>query len=159
MRLIDADRAMEIVRDQGIAHPNAYHLTNYAMLILREAPTVDAVEVVSGRCKMDGGAGLMDVREKLIDLLTGHSIDTQQDVEYVADHLISNGVTVQEWISVDDRLPEEKVNCIVYYKHAYCDNDDYWAIGICFYDGEKFQMDLLYKVTHWQYLPQPPKGE
>ena len=48
-RLIDADRAMEIVRDQGIAHPNAYHLTNYAMLILREAPTVDAVEVV--RCK------------------------------------------------------------------------------------------------------------
>ena len=48
-RLIDADRAMEIVRDQGIAHPNAYHLTNYAMLILREAPTVDAVEVV--RCR------------------------------------------------------------------------------------------------------------
>ena len=48
----------------------------------------------------------MDVREKLIDLLMGHSIDTQQDVEYVADHLISNGVTVQEWISVDDRLPK-----------------------------------------------------
>ena len=48
MRLIDADRALEIVRDQGIAHPNAYHLTNYATLILREAPTVDAAEVV--RC-------------------------------------------------------------------------------------------------------------
>ena len=40
MRLIDADRALEIVRDQGIAHPNAYHLTNYATLILREAPTI-----------------------------------------------------------------------------------------------------------------------
>ena len=49
MRLIDVDRALEIVRDQGIAHPNAYHLTNYAMLILREAPTVDAVEVT--RCR------------------------------------------------------------------------------------------------------------
>ena len=48
-RLIDADRALEIVRNRGIAHPNAYHLTNYATLILREAPTVDAVEVV--RCK------------------------------------------------------------------------------------------------------------
>ena len=48
-RLIDADRALEIVRSQGIAHPNAYHLTNYATLILREAPTVDAVEVV--RCR------------------------------------------------------------------------------------------------------------
>ena len=49
MRPIDADRAMEIVRNQGIAHPNAYHLTNYATLILREAPTVDAVPVV--RCQ------------------------------------------------------------------------------------------------------------
>ena len=51
-RLIDADRAMETVRNQGIAHPNAYHLTNYATLILREAPTVDAVEVVRcAQCK------------------------------------------------------------------------------------------------------------
>ena len=49
MRLIDADRALEIVRNRGIAHPNAYHLTNYATLILQESPTVDAVEVV--RCK------------------------------------------------------------------------------------------------------------
>ena len=49
MRLIDADRALEIVRDQSIAYLNAYHLTNYATLILREAPTVDAVEVV--RCR------------------------------------------------------------------------------------------------------------
>ena len=48
-RLIDANRAMEIVYNQGIVHPNAYYLTNYATLILQEAPTVDAVEVV--RCK------------------------------------------------------------------------------------------------------------
>ena len=47
-RLIDADRALEIVRNRGIAHQNAYHLTNYATLILLEAPTVDAVPVV--RC-------------------------------------------------------------------------------------------------------------
>ena len=65
---------------------------------------------------------------------------------------------VPKWISVDERLPEEKVNCIVHYKHAYCDNDDYWEIGICFYDGEKFKMDLSYKVTHWMPLPKPPKG-
>ena len=59
MRLIDADRAMEIVRDQGIAHPNAYHLTNYATLILREAPTVDAVEVVRCReCKYHEEEGI-----------------------------------------------------------------------------------------------------
>lgn len=49
MRPIDADRALEIVRDQGIAHPNAHHLTNYATLILREAPTIDVAPVVHGR--------------------------------------------------------------------------------------------------------------
>ena len=49
MRLIDADRALEIVLDQGIAHPNAYHLTNYATLILREAPTIEVEPVRHGR--------------------------------------------------------------------------------------------------------------
>ena len=98
----------------------------------------------------------MDVREKLIELLKQIKYVS---VENAANILIENGVTVQEWISVNDRLPEEKVNCIVHYKHAYCDNDDYWAIGTCFYDGEKFQIGLAYKVTHWMPLPQPPKGE
>ena len=80
-------------------------------------------------------------------------------VKDIASYLTDNGVTVQEWISVKDRLPEEKVNCIVHYKHAYCDNDDYWANGFCCYDGEKFQLDPAYKVTHWMPLPTPPKGE
>lgn len=105
----------------------------------------------------------MDVREKLVELLADlYRCDPAYydvDARAIAQHLVDHAVAFQKWISVDDRLPEEKVNCIVHYKHAYCDNDDYWAIGICFYDGEKFQMDLSYKVTHWQYLPQPPKGE
>ena len=52
----------------------------------------------------------MDVREKLIDLLTGHSIDTQQDIEYVADHLIANGVTVQENVEISDELLKQLKN-------------------------------------------------
>lgn len=103
----------------------------------------------------------MDVREKLVELFYENNVRCDQKIEGLADDvmdIIAHGVTVQEWISVDDRLPEEKVDCIVHYKHAYCDNDDYWAIGICFYNGEKFQMDWSYKVTHWMPLPKPPKG-
>ena len=110
----------------------------------------------------------MDVREKLVELLNekqyhgmapwAHGMQSIGNEE-IADHLIANGVTVQECISVDDRLPEEKANCIVYYQHSYCDNDGYWAIGMCFYDGEKFQLNPAYKVTHWMLLPEPPKGE
>ena len=107
----------------------------------------------------------MDVREKLIGLIANAKYICANDYsdhtedEYIADTLLDNSVTVQEWVSVNDRLPEEKVNCIVHYKHAYCDNDDYWAIGICFYDGEKFRIGCAYKVTHWMPMPQPPKGE
>ena len=100
----------------------------------------------------------MDLMEKLVELIESARYWGSNTSEEIAENLIKNGVTVQEWISVDERLPEEKVNCIVHYKHAYCDNDDYWEIGICFYDGEKFQMDLSYKVTHWMPLPKPPKG-
>ena len=99
------------------------------------------------------------VKEKLVELLDRFVYDEWYGNGDIAEKLISNGVTVQEWISVDDRLPEEKVNCIVHYKHAYCNNDGYWAIGFCFYDGEKFQFDQAYKVTHWMPLPNPPKGE
>ena len=106
----------------------------------------------------------MDVKEKLVELLRNSPyLDTVKGYkgndctfEQGADWLIANGVTVQEWIPVAERLPEEKVNCIVHYRHAYCDNDDYWAIGVCFYDGEKFRSNLAYKVTHWMPLPQPP---
>ena len=106
----------------------------------------------------------MDVKEKLVELLDNAIIDSDDNYGFpntnqVADHLIANGVTVQEWISVKDRLPGKNVNCIVHYKHAYCNNDGYWAIECCFYDGEKFQIGLAYKVTHWMPLPEPPKGE
>ena len=100
----------------------------------------------------------MDVREKLVEILADAGMG-KTERNFLADQLIANGVTVQEWISVDDRLPEEKVNCIVHYRHAYCDDDDYWAIGMCFYDGEKFQINPAYKVTHWMPLPEKPKGE
>ena len=106
----------------------------------------------------------MDVRKKLVELicrfcsgLAVSDITPPYGYENLADFMISNGVTVQEWISVDDRLPEEKVNCIVHYQHAYYNKDGYWAIGFCFYDGEKFRIDPAYKVTHWMPLPLAPE--
>ena len=59
----------------------------------------------------------MDVREKLVELLCNlptpeFVIGTRRagkkliTAGFIADHLIAHGVTVQEWISVKDRLPE-----------------------------------------------------
>ena len=45
-----------------------------------------------------------DVREKLVELLADCG-DTYPKA--TASYLISNGVTVQEWISTDERMPKE----------------------------------------------------
>lgn len=57
----------------------------------------------------------MDVREKLVEILKqapfeGKVLDEwwwEEKIKRIADHLISNGVTVQEWISVKDHTPTE----------------------------------------------------
>ena len=113
---------------------------------------------------------LVDPTEAVADYLLANGVTVQENVK-TSDELLKQlknaPITtwkeepsieiVQEWISVKDRLPEEKVNCIVYYRHAYCDNDGYWAIGFCCYDGEKFLFDPAYKVTHWMQMPEPPE--
>lgn len=92
-------------------------------------------------------------------LAHGGKGDPAEEVSLDALAMAISALEKTKWISVKDRLPEENVNCIVRYQHAYCDNDGYWAIGMCFHDGNKFRFNPAYKVTHWQYLPQPPKGE
>ncbi len=98
--------------------------------------------------------------DKLIELYA-NTLDCNIDNCHVSIPVIRQNIldmpTVNpyEWISVEDRLPKQKVNCIVYYKHAYCD-DEYWAIGVSFYDGNEFHIGLAYKVTHWMPLPTPP---
>ena len=53
----------------------------------------------------------MDVREKLVELIAKAKAMYAEDYtdhtedEYIAETLLDNGVTVQEWISVDDELP------------------------------------------------------
>ena len=128
----------------------------------------------------------MDVREKLVELLDNFHRDlspfagneklfvVDDNVEQ-AEYLIEHGVTVQEWISVEDKLPEVvsihkgyrstvkksiRVMCVcvqksgkTMVKEGYCEwyND---------YQEPRWQIPgTIDEVTHWQYLSQPPKGE
>ena len=119
---------------------------------LAELPIEDAILILreEHRQRTDGYATY---------LAHGGNGDPAEEVSLDALAMAISALEKTKWISVNDRLPEEKVDCIVHYKHAYCNNDGYWAIGFCFYDGEKFRIDLAYKVTHWMPMPDPPKGE
>ena len=104
----------------------------------------------------------MDVREKLVELLRespynifGNKLGNcyfDSCLELIADHLIAHGVTVQEWISVDDRLPDppDRAICL--------DEDGNMMLGTYTEWGWIFPCYFA-EPTHWMPLPQPPKGE
>ena len=111
----------------------------------------------------------MDVREKLVELIqVDLSGSDGYEPELIADYLIANGVTVQEWISVDDKLPPYNRDVLVYrpnmamkilvdnYAWHYRDDDDEWYEdwALCGKDTNGNPV-----ITHWAYLPEPPKGE
>ena len=116
----------------------------------------------------------MDVRKKLVelqlqaDIADNISENGTQHREFIADLMIANGVTVQEWISVKDKLPPYNRDVLVYrpnmamkflvdnYEGYYGEDDDEWHEGWVRYGKDVHGNQV---ITHWSYLPQPPKGE
>ena len=103
------------------------------------------------------------VREKLVGLLTGcgicfhclpSGIHEEQEKRRIADHLIANGVTVQEWIPVTEGLPDPFETV---WAHDATTGEAYAAYvtahkewnGVC----------KSHEITHWTRVPQMPKGE
>ena len=108
----------------------------------------------------------MDVMEKLVELLKESKLCSKRfDEQYsdrtiaiIADHLIANGVTVQEWISVDERLPENFISVLGYMTDA----GEFPPVRECYTVGNAFFFPALgdvHPVSHWCEMPQPPKGE
>ena len=114
----------------------------------------------------------MDIREKLLDLIKDAKRtdpETGSFAEYLADHLIANGVTVQEWISVKDRLPNNKehdwVLAQVVEANGYMHIPrvmEYRQLKNDWFEetyGWLSEHNGVFTVTHWMPLPKPPKGE
>ena len=104
----------------------------------------------------------MDVREKLVEMLAEfYGVDPMYhgvDANALADHLIANGVTVQEWISVDERLPDDNDRVIAFRPNE----PETSAYKYCIMWGWSVKVSLKQHsrgITHWMPLPQPPKGE
>ena len=113
----------------------------------------------------------MDIREKLVELifdsLCRHIDKSCKLAENIADDLIANGVTVQEWISVKDRLPDNKehdwvlaqvvedngymhIPRVMEYRQA---KNDWFEETY----GWLSEHNGLFSVTHWMPLPLAPE--
>ena len=121
----------------------------------------------------------MDVREKLVELIESARYWGSNTSEEIAENLIGHGVTVQEWISVDDRLPEDdekiesyydgRMSCktvLIYTKYGIIIPKNRLIVRPT---GNKYLDDQVTggwiwaggteEVTHWMPIPEPPKGE
>ena len=108
----------------------------------------------------------MDTKEKLVELLRNAkaamksenlSCDIARNM-FVVDFMMANGVTVQEWISVDERLPENFISVLGYMTDA----GEFPSVRECYTVGNAFFFPALgdvHPVSHWCEMPQPPKGE
>ena len=104
----------------------------------------------------------MDIREKLIEILRKPIFPHElvDPTEAVADYLLDSGVTVQEWISVKDRMPEagRYVVCIAkrnpfsrFMPMVARIEKNGWVNPIT----EQY----ISEVTHWMPMQELPKGE
>ena len=125
---------------------------------------------------------MMDVREKLIEILRKPIFPHElvDPTEALADYLLDSGVTVQEWIPVTERLPDEHESLFARYKGtdkwcngmfttisdlvivcAECENGKCIVKTATTIEGVWKVKDRFYpcRVTHWMPMPHPPKGE
>ena len=109
-------------------------------------------------------------KEKIVELCEDlETLPCCDTYEGQAEYLIANGVTVQEWISVKDRLPDNKehdwvlaqvvedngfmhIPRVMEYRQA---KDDWFEETY----GWLSKHNGLFSVTHWMPLPNPPKEE
>ena len=98
----------------------------------------------------------MDVREKLVELFYDNNVRCDQKIEGLADDvmdIIANGVTVQEWVSVTERLPTiydaDADNCVLAINKASNKRYYHW----------RSVANNSFDFTHWMKTPQPTKGE
>lgn len=107
------------------------------------------------------------MRKKLINILSNahNSYYSKFDpsADYfgaLADGLIANGVTVQKWIPVTERLPElrTKVLCCGVKGGRFIAELSTWGKEEHLY-WDKRNGQGCPTVTHWMPLPEPPKGE
>lgn len=127
-----------------------------------------------------------DVREKLVELLDEihhkqMGATYQERIGAIASHLIANGVTfaedtnvptngvtIQRWIPVTERFPENNRPVLVYLKNYTIQGG--YVVHIGSYDTAGFwflrtQPGIAsfpvreWVVTHWMPLPEAPKGD
>lgn len=105
----------------------------------------------------------MNYREKLLNILMDELPDPSPwdgEIRLLLERLLANGVTIQRWIPVDERLPKPFVSVLVHMpieepmptvREGFLSQAGEWYCG-------QYRRDTGI-VTHWMPMPEPPIEE
>lgn len=120
----------------------------------------------------------MDLKKKLVELLQDDNCPLLyvlgSSVETLADYLIANGVTIQQWIPVEQEMPKEHKSMI---PNCGTVSDPVLVSFVCTTSSEPYPKNCVvcetmsrngvfnhksyageYKAIAWMPKPKPPKG-
>ena len=101
------------------------------------------------------------MKQKILDLIIAAKRDDPEAgsfAEWLAEHLVEHGVTVQRWIPVEEQRPkeEEQVLCINAKGNMFV-AVPHPSINDAFYLPDlRYTCDGFRRATHWMPLPETP---
>ena len=102
-------------------------------------------------------AEYMDVMEKLVELIESARYWGSNTSEEIAENLIANGVTVQEWISAAEPPEEYRDEYGELIPFLVCEEGTDYPFR-AMYDGKTWGDGIFsVLVKWWMHLPAPPK--
>ena len=95
------------------------------------------------------------------DKATKTKAKVQKDYEGFVDVIHALADQIPQWISVNERLPENSLRALVRVIHSYNHTDGYADIAMSYFANGHWE-DIppkYYDVTHWMPLPELPEDE
>lgn len=113
---------------------------------------IDADVLISSIKRLENEYLYAESDKDKYDIVYGALIGIRQAITYTKMSPTVDAIQKSEWISVDNRLPEEDIRVLVYINS----DRSYTKIDTDRLNNGKF-VRWYEDVTHWMYLPEPPK--
>lgn len=141
--IIDTNTTFDTMREDCIASAEALYKAGYRKQ--SDTPTNTPTQKQFTNCELE----MLDIIAKAREEYANDVTDRTEN-EYIREALLDAGYRRQEWISVDERLPEREGKYLTYTTKGTVVISNFYTYLL----GEKPQFD--YWITHWMSLPESP---
>lgn len=146
MKIIDGNALVDKIKKEAdkIKDSGWYMIVGLVLGLVNDEPEAEAYTEARNR---------IENMAEVIEDMAGIIEDQQERIDIMA-------ADMSEWISVNERMPEQRLGVLVYcpeYNNIYIGNlDDFLQENKWYYFG-CHGVPIEDEVTHWKPIPKPPK--